>query len=345
MVHGSWLIVVYPGYGSGSDESSQSIDELASPRNQQPTDFYLPHALKPKTATCTPTDAMQRRRLLLTTLAILPHIFYSWSHLDHQKQKGKELLRTLVLAEDDSTTVDKVQNLARPGICLHPLTSIVTRTALQQIWTHGSSKLSSDIHPMCTNQEKLFRYGSCHLLSSSLEACKVHQVTPHLEPLLASTFDNVLGSMALYGFNTQQSRFDLFHGHMFRTQLSSSAVLGMLFHCAEYPSSSPWNLGYCQMDSNCYPTHEEWRFRNVLWTASWNKRDASTISQSVWLLDGFAPQISDLRMDSTPLLIDYSTKEKMLPNCTNTVYEGCFGDLIGDIFNVSGVLCCGNLVK
>jgi hypothetical protein len=72
-----------------------------------------------------------------------------------------------------------------------------------------------------------------------------------------------------------------------------------------------------------------------------------TAKQALWLLDGQAPKIADLRMDATPLLDDSNDNNtnELLLECPNTVYEGCFGSLVGNIYNVSGILCWANLVK
>lgn len=62
------------------------------------------------------------------------------------------------------------------------------------------------------------------------------------------------------------SRHDLFHGHVF---LHQSNQPGILLHTAEYPAycptTFPYDLGYCQRDSNVAASSLD--FRNFLWFA------------------------------------------------------------------------------
>lgn len=134
------------------------------------------------------------------------------------------------------------------------------------------------------------------------------------------------------------------------------SMLGILFHCAEYPESScvdgdgqgnsgtqdgdeeptilqGIDLGYCQRGSDCRPSLEEWRFRNALWTTSWANETSfrgdvhkdctiQQLQQSIWLLDEESPGVAKLRIDGS----------EFGACCPNTVYEGFLGDPIGDIF-------------
>ncbi|CAJ1934873.1 unnamed protein product [Cylindrotheca closterium] len=109
--------------------------------------------------------------------------------------------------------------------------------------------------------------------------------------------------------------------------------LGILFHCCEYPAmDNPQGilegipLGNDQVGSTCQPTLEEWKFRNVLWLAGWQnidgrqQREESSSSSSLslqqppnmWLLNGSAPEISQLQMDGS----------EFGPQSPNTVWEG-----------------------
>ena len=302
--------------------------------------------------------------------------------------------------------------------------------------------------------------------------------------LFTNIFHSTVQSMANYGYSTNLTRYDLFHGHLFvttsttKTPSSSSSsssaltttkksdttpntgqqqqqrdnaagipedddidvddvvvdagdVAGMLLHCYEYPNTTTTtattsldsvgtdevnetltttnatittsrthqgeqqqqqqeeeeekeegreeqhdgdccncilpgvNLGYCQINSNCTPTLEEWRYRNVLW-CSWcdnDNDDRSSISgggasssriartdahyqqsskECIWLLDGNSSQVSNLRVrvvgDNNTTTTATTEQDQFGYNCPNTVWEGYFGHVIGDVYYVNNVL-------
>ena len=58
-------------------------------------------------------------------------------------------------------------------------------------------------------------------------------------------------------------RFDLFHGHLFVSDLG----VGLLFHASEYPAlddSFPFNLGYCQLNSTMQYSEPKMSWRNLI---------------------------------------------------------------------------------
>jgi len=212
-----------------------------------------------------------------------------YSLLQSPSSSGKSFLRDLVSDKDG-----RVQAVgALPGIGLDKSINPTAARALQQTWTYGARKL---IHPKQSDnfrkgdsllvdgrvieQQSVMQFGNCMLASESSPIYKIH---PDLELFLSQIFGAVVTSKAYHGCNTTLSRFDLFHGHLFRTILSSEqSLIGILFHCAEYPAAnttnaatadrdssmlSGLNLGYCQADSDCHPTLDDWRYRNVLWSA------------------------------------------------------------------------------
>ena len=261
------------------------------------------------------------------------------------QHKGADLLLSLLTSPNSNSA----GTVARPGIPLDAVPSM-SSAALQQIWKHGPSKLHNG--HKCRLGE-LASYGRCQLVTGD-----AFGISPPLDTFFSDTFDTVVGSMRTYGFETQLSRYDLFHGHLFQNHFPNidAALIGMLFHCAEYPSFFTstenmrmddvfWNLGYCQDGSNCSPSVEEWRFRNVLWLGSWKTEeekdeealDTMMVQQTLWLLDGQAPEIAELRVDDATIFG---------PECPNTVYEGYLGNMIADVYNVSGVLgCCGSFTN
>lgn len=109
----------------------------------------------------------------------------------------------------------------------------------------------------------------------------------------------------------QLSRFDLFHGHIFRDHWYGD--LGILFHAAEYPvfdrATFPYLLGYCQKGSSLNATNTLLDFRNILW-----------YQDCVYVLD-VSP--------NSPLylgLLHGGTRE------LRTVYEEDFGRRVIDVF-------------
>lgn len=258
-----------------------------------------------------------------------------------------DLLRALISGDDN-------KYMALPGV---PLGRVMpsAATALKRTWEYGAESLLAPITLTsdCSYQpeEKLAQsmlccFGKCKLASGSL-----HCVHPELENFFTKTFDAVVDSREHHGCTTKLSRHDLFHGHLFRTSLSKGielddeiSLIGIVFHCADYPAKDDdlavmagFDLGHCQAGSDCRPTLHDWRYRNVMWSAWWpNQRyDSAPFMprQSIWLLDGEAPEVSDLRIDTS----------SFGPDCPNTVWEGHFGSHIGDIYNINNVVCCAHL--
>jgi hypothetical protein len=201
------------------------------------------------------------------------------------------------------------------------------------------------------------KYSLDEIPGMKLERCTLanepmFRVGPELESYFADTFQAVIESHKLHGNTVQMSRYDLFHGHLFYSsttramddEMTSQKIrteqLGILFHCAEYPAKDSdvltgIDLGSCQIDSTCRPSLNEWRYRNVLWSAWWNNSstnndddddddddDTTNMKQGMWLLDGAAPEIADCRMDGS----------EFGPQCPNSVWEGYLGTVLADIY-------------
>lgn len=239
---------------------------------------------------------------------------------------------------------------ARRGTNLRPLSSSSIEQ-VKQLWGEGSAAIKGEQMDM-----DILEFGQCQLHGGA----DMFRLKPQLEPLMMQTFGSVVESMNTYGYKTRLSRFDLFHGHLFRTTVSSRyALIGMLFHCAEYPamihtaqsttcSATPIlkeiNLGFCQQYSTCQPSLDEWRYRNVVWSTWWDisasdipalsKSSSSSSSkqvsqnQAIWLLDGASPEIHMLRVDGS----DFG------PDCPNSVYEGFLGETLGDVICIEDQL-------
>jgi hypothetical protein len=148
-------------------------------------------------------------RLFLWVALMIPRVLLSWSQ-HQQQQKGKDLLKSLIAGDASNSNVPAV---ARPGISLDHL-SLSSAAAVRQIWEHGSLKFLNGVLLADTQKQQLLCRGRCQLVSGD-DGNSAFQITSPLESLLATAFESVLESMALYGFNTQLSHYDLFHGHLF----------------------------------------------------------------------------------------------------------------------------------
>mmetsp|Transcript_32990 Transcript_32990/g.49837 ORF Transcript_32990/g.49837 Transcript_32990/m.49837 type:complete len:259 (-) Transcript_32990:99-875(-) len=237
--------------------------------------------------------------------------------------RGQSLLKYL-------TSTETLPPFVKKGRCVANKTLFDFSALLREIRDKGARAVCHNL------SQKNLQYGSCIL------ACNpVYSVRESYQRLFLSTFDMVIESMDSNGYKTELNRFDLFHGHLFHTQVDCKEIVGILFHCYEYPNSDvilkDVNLGFCQAHSCCSPSLEEWRYRNVIWVAWWC--DDATVgiyrppTQKIFLLDGSHKCISDLRVDAT----------KFGPNCPNTVWEGHFGNAIGDVYHFEGDIYLANI--
>lgn len=212
--------------------------------------------------------------------------------------------------------------------------------ALHHIWQNGVSVLV-DHHSETSPRDAGLVFGHCRLTHGN-----VWRASSDYEKLFAGTFHFVVESHALHGIQTYMSPYDLFHGHLVRGKVGDFATLNVLFHCAEYPAYGSgifdFHLGHCQVGSDCTPSLQAWRYRNVLWSSWWPLESAArqigitqpVAEQALWLLDGMANAVADLRVDATPFG----------PKCPNTVWEGNFGCRIADIYHLGGdIVWCGDL--
>jgi hypothetical protein len=279
----------------------------------------------------------------------LRHPNASHSFLDEGSAFGQQLLQLCV--ENKIET----QTLGRKGATLNPIeSSSAVGKSLQRIHAIGSKHIIEKSF-LDFGKSRELEFNACHLHSGG----NVHhmQKSKGLNVFLRDTFHSVIDSMHMYGFSTSLSRFDLFHGHLFRSDdivtscsTTSQSLLGILFHCAEFPMGAcedavtnttdgsqketkpileGVDLGYCQQNSDCRPSLQEWRFRNALWSAWWPSQSDSngkvppaSLQQAIWLLDGASPGMAKLRVDGT----------EFGPDCPNSVNEDFLGSPIGDLF-------------
>ncbi|KAF3924578.1 hypothetical protein ABW20_dc0109811 [Dactylellina cionopaga] len=121
-----------------------------------------------------------------------------------------------------------------------------------------------------------------HLLDVSREfrypvfdhKCKLGKDANDVIPFAASTtlgpyFENLFRMIPTWTKGEiLLSRFDLFHAHLFANPTTKTA--GVVFHSKEYPADNantfPYNLGFCQVDSNLTFVDKVMRKRNIVWT-------------------------------------------------------------------------------
>lgn len=147
------------------------------------------------------------------------HSIIGWSE---GYASGRRLLQQLVSGADiDSTTANRVFP-GRPGIPLNNEIQLVQK-ALEEAHLHGARSIQGD--PVLQDGScSLLEFGRCRLYLGGVGvgsdtnkniSNSICTVRPEWETLLKDTFQAVVESMQLYGFATQLSRHDLFHGHLF----------------------------------------------------------------------------------------------------------------------------------
>ena len=276
---------------------------------------------------------------------------------------GRELLGRLIRDELAGVALRGVTlpEVPRETSTLHGLLNLWRGSNIARF---GSKRDCADVDGL----GRVGRNGQCALAYGS--ACRPKAI---FEPVLSSSFSHVQASFALHGFSSELSRYDLFHGHLFRSSLDGTSFLGVLFHSYEYPASDACvlpgvNLGHCAAGSAVRPTLAEWRYRNALWGCWWNvaareveeeamshrsrrpsrqqRRQrrlrasgrplhlgmASEPRQAVWLLDGSAAAVGDLRVDGSPFG----------ELCPNAVDESALGQPIADLYDAGGVMGSGS---
>jgi hypothetical protein len=285
---------------------------------------------------------------------------------------GNKLLALCVEGKSERLPARRGINLD-PIICQSTSTSKSTIDLIQKTWLCGSETIRGNL---LTDLNAMEFSSLGHLHPGGGD--EVYSIKPELESFFVEKFESVVGSMNLYGFQTKLSRHDLFHGHMFRSShvVTSSidtatpqALLGILFHCSEYPMYVPTqkddneeededdddvrldddqninkedivmagiDLGFCQKGSDCQPSLGEWRYRNVLWSTWWPLDESSS------------PNDDDLpTLQQVMWLLDGASPEiaklrmdgtPFGPHCPNTVFEDFLGTPLADIFFIDGNL-------
>mmetsp|Transcript_49575 Transcript_49575/g.120292 ORF Transcript_49575/g.120292 Transcript_49575/m.120292 type:complete len:418 (-) Transcript_49575:78-1331(-) len=191
--------------------------------------------------------------------------------------------------DDDTTTKIPAARL----ICSIPSTTVIdqsTSKILKGLWKRQNnsawidsddSSRSTSINNSNSNNDQTYTkerneedledclvFGPCQLHGGRSQ--KIHRIHPEIDPLITTTFRSVQQSMKLFGYSTELTRYDLFHGHIFEqrnlkldvfSSISSStnttttiALLGILFHCAEYPAVFPLPMNETLTRSTTLPT-------------------------------------------------------------------------------------------
>ncbi|KAF3901958.1 hypothetical protein ABW21_db0200742 [Orbilia brochopaga] len=117
------------------------------------------------------------------------------------------------------------------------------------------------------------------------------------------------------------SRFDLFHAHLFANP--ATKVAGVVFHAKEYPAgntaSFPFDLGFCQLDSNVTFVDEIMRKRNLVWMIDAKDR------ASLWWID-MGAKTGDPAVDEVTGGAPFYT-----------LYEDSLGHVVADFYYLEGL--------
>ncbi|EGX46178.1 hypothetical protein AOL_s00110g2 [Orbilia oligospora ATCC 24927] len=148
-------------------------------------------------------------------------------------------------------------------------------------------------------------------------------VTPFLDSTTLGTYFKDIFQMIPSWTNgdTVLSRFDLFHGHLFANP--STGAVGVVFHSKEYPAENtetfPFNLGYCQINSNVTFVQKIMRKRNIIWII--DDRDRT----SLWRVD-MGVRTGDSAIDTI-----------LGGEPFYTLYEGSLGNVVADLYYLNGL--------
>ncbi|KAK6497936.1 hypothetical protein TWF506_004183 [Arthrobotrys conoides] len=157
--------------------------------------------------------------------------------------------------------------------------------------------------------------------------CQLGKDTHKVTPFLASTtlgiyFENLFQMIPTWtNGGILLSRFDLFHGHLFANP--STGIVGVVFHSKEYPAENtdgfPFNLGFCQINSDVTFTEKIMRKRNIVWTIDAHDR------ASLWWID-MGVEIGDSTIDAI-----------LGGKPFYTLYEGSLGYVVADFYYLNGL--------
>ena len=133
----------------------------------------------------------------------------------------------------------------------------------------------------------------------------------------------------------QLSRFDLFHGHVFKNE----DVVGILFHAKEYcrfdENTFNVDLGYCQIESYVKYDPKQMEKRNIIWVASLQRGGG-----------GGGGEGKDDELRYSMAVLDTSHYSELLfsgQSDFHTIYEGDFGNVLGDVFYFDALKNCCNI--
>ena len=203
---------------------------------------------------------------------------------------------------------------------------------LSRAWSEASSPALQNPNTVTRPVDAGVEFGQCSLVGG---IDRLWRPKSSVESVLASAFQSAVASHTLHGIaDTRMSRYDLYHGHLIRSMFQDVCALAILFHAAEYPASdcgvlADVDLGHCQCGSDCRPTLEGWRYRNILWASWWPSEDGIKQvcnEQAIWLMDGKAMEVANLRVDTS----------QFGAGCPNAIWEGYFGECLADVYCLDG---------
>ncbi|KAK6518827.1 hypothetical protein TWF281_003519 [Arthrobotrys megalospora] len=159
------------------------------------------------------------------------------------------------------------------------------------------------------------------------QRCQLGKDTDNVTPFLAFTtlgtyFENLFQMIPTWTKGEiLLSRFDLFHGHLFANPATRTA--GVVFHSKEYPAENadtfPFNLGFCQINSNVTFANKVMQKRNFVWTIDSSDRI------SLWRIDmaiESGDETIDMVLGGAPFY---------------TLYEDSLGHVVADFYYLEGL--------
>ena len=237
---------------------------------------------------------------------------------------GSHVLRSLIVSKANTDFALRGKQLDH----IQPHSSRLLRRA----WSDASSSALQNPNTVTRPVDAGVEFGQCSLVGGIDELWRPEA---SVESVLASAFQSAVASHALHGIaDTRMSRYDLYHGHLIRSTSQDVCALAILFHAAEYPANdcgvlADVDLGHCQCGSDCRPTLEGWRYRNILWASWWPSEDGIKQvcnEQAIWLMDGNATEVANLRVDKT----------QFGAGCPNAIWEGYFRECLADVYCLDG---------
>ncbi|KAK6334225.1 hypothetical protein TWF730_003440 [Orbilia blumenaviensis] len=244
-----------------------------------------------------------------------------------------------LISPASSVPLTSAQNGTPTGTRLFPGDSFISTLIGNHVPSFATSIPLSGVSAETQKNLSLFRTATLTLNKSHLtdfldnsrgflypvferKRCQLGKDTDRVVPFYTSNalgayFENIFHMIPAWTNNEiSLSRFDLFHGHLFANPITKA--VGVVFHSKEYPAQNddtfPFNLGFCQINSDTVFSERTMRKRNLIWVI-----DAADRT-SLWWID-MAIQTGNSAIDSI-----------LGGEPFYTLYESNFGHVIADFY-------------